>query len=116
MPGVGDHFASILAPFKETLTIIHREETSQNDYEEPVFSETTEEVQGVFQVIKAENPQKDHGIEVSRQANVFLQLGTQVGLNDQITSLKYPGVRWSVMGLPYQSNLQMEVMVQEVSP
>jgi hypothetical protein len=117
MPGVGDIFPDILTPFKETITLVHREETSQGQYGEPEFTETTEAVSGIFQIVKAPDLLTEPGIKELRQANLFLRLGTTLGLLDQVeVPDSYPGIRWAVMGQPYQSNLQMEVLLQEVAP
>ena len=116
MPGVGDIFPGILKPFKEAILLIHRVESGQNEYGQPNWEEDTEEVEGIFQVVKAPDLLMDQGVNVLRQANLFLELGTTVGLLDQVEAESYPGIRWAVMGTPYQSNLQMEVLLQEVSP
>lgn len=116
MPGASEFFPTVLPQFQETLTLVHRTKTGTDSRGLPIYDETEEEVQGFFQVIKAEDQLKEGGIEVSRVANVFVDRDTSVGLVDYIKSPTYPDILWAVKGTPQLTSLQKEVIVQEVVP
>jgi len=111
-----DLFGQVIPVLQQTITIIHRVEDSRDEYGQPVFVETTSTVMGHFQVVKAPDTVTELGIRVSRSATIFVPWGTEISVNDHIIAADYPDIRWSVIGTPYKSSLQMECMVQEVIP
>ena len=117
MPGlIPNFFPSIIPGLQQTITIIHRTETGKDAYGKPIFTETTEEISGHFQVAKAEDTITELGIRVSRTADLYVSRDTNLDVDDQVIASDYPDIKWAVMGTPYKSSLQMEAIVREVIP